>query len=261
MDKQSVQKLTDHVANAIDTAPRSDDPFLHLTLSGIFPDDVYGAMLDAMPSSRDYRALPGRGGSNLRADGSSTRVKIDLFPEYIRRFPREKQTVWQAVGQALCSAQVRDAFVRQLAPELERRFGSDYGKIGMYPIPILTRDIPGYRIRPHCDTHWKGITVQLYLPRDEAWTDIGTIFHTPNPDRPGKLKRAKQMRFAPNTGYAFAVTDDSWHSADPVHEKVTTRDSILLTYFVDQGPLRVVRNRGKRIGNFIINEARYIAGR
>jgi hypothetical protein len=25
--------------------------------------------------------------------------------------------------------------------------------------------------------------------------------------------------------------------------------------------LRVVRNRGKRIGNFIINEARYIAGR
>ena len=36
----------------------------------------------------------------------------------------------------------------------------------MYPLPILTRDIPGYRIMPHPDTHWKGITVQLYLPRD-----------------------------------------------------------------------------------------------
>jgi hypothetical protein len=39
------------------------------------------------------------------------------------------------------------------------------------------RVFPGYRITPHTDTHWKGITVQLYLPADDANTDIGTIFH------------------------------------------------------------------------------------
>jgi hypothetical protein len=69
------------------------------------------------------------------------------------------------------------------------------------------------------------------------------------------------MRFAPNSGYAFAVSDKSWHSADPVHDKVSTRDSILLTYFVDQGALRLLRNRSKRVGNFILNEARYAVGR
>jgi hypothetical protein len=37
---------------------------------------------------------------------------------------------------------------------------------------------------------------------------------------------------------------------------VKTRDSILLTYFVDQGLLRVLRNRGKRFGNFALNEFR-----
>ena len=52
----------------------------------------------------------------------------------------------------------------------------------MYPIPILTRDIPGYLITPHTDTRWKGITVQLYLPADDANTDIGTIFHDRLPD-------------------------------------------------------------------------------
>ena len=31
---------------------------------------------------------------------------------------------------------------------------------------------------------------------------------------------------------------DTWHSADPVHDRVKTRDSILLTYFVDQGLLQ-----------------------
>ena len=87
----------------------------------------------------------------------------------------------------------------------------------MYPIPILTRDIPGYLITPHTDTQWKGITVQLYLPKDDANTDIGTIFHEVLPD--GSKPKATQMRFAPNTGYAFAVGDDTWHSADPVHNR------------------------------------------
>jgi len=66
-----------------------------------------------------------------------------------------------------------------------------------------------------------------------------------------------QMRFARNSGYAFAVGTDTWHSADPVHNRVKTRDSILLTYFVDQGVLKVLRNRGKRVGNFFLNEIRY----
>jgi hypothetical protein len=124
----------------------------------------------------------------------------------------------------------------------------------MYPIPILTRDVPGYLIPPHTDTSWKGITVQLYLPADDANADIGTIFHEKHSD--GTMPKARQMRFAPNTGYAFAVGDDTWHSADPVHARVTTRDSILLTYFVDHGALRILRNRGKRLGNFLLNEIR-----
>ena len=124
----------------------------------------------------------------------------------------------------------------------------------MYPIPILTRDIPGYLIPPHTDTRWKGITVQLYLPRDSSTTHIGTIFHEKLAD--GWLPKVKQMNFAPNTGYAFAVGTDSWHSADPVGPEVRSRDSILLTYFVDAGVLRFLRNRSKRLGNFVASEVR-----
>jgi hypothetical protein len=185
-------------------------------------------------------------------------VKIDLFPEYIRGLPPEKRTVWDVVGAALCSKAVKDAFVRRLAPGLSARFGADFAKFGMYPVPILTRDIPGYRITPHPDTHWKGITVQLYLPRDDSTTHIGTIFHDHLPD--GSMPKRKQMKFAPNTGYAFAVDKETWHSADPVGTEVTTRDSILLTYFVDAGALRFFRNRGKRIGNFVLNEFRRTSG-
>jgi hypothetical protein len=129
----------------------------------------------------------------------------------------------------------------------------------MYPVPMLTRDIPGYRIAPHTDTRWKGITARLYLPRDASALHIGTIFHERRTD--GSLTRARQMKFASNTGYAFAVGDDTWHSADPVGAEVETRDSILLTYFVDAGLLRILRNRGKRVGNFLLSEVRHMVRR
>jgi len=249
---RAVERVRDRVVAAVDAAPASDAPFLHLTLDSVFPEDVYAKMLQHMPEAADYRPMHGRSKGHDLADGTHTRVKIDLLPEYIRHLPPEKRALWGVVGRALRSREVKDAFVRRLAPALARRFGRDYAKVGMFPIPVLTRDIPGYLITPHTDTRWKGITVQLYLPRDASTTHIGTIFHEKLQD--GSLAKRAQMPFAPNTGYAFAVGDDTWHSADPVGPEVKTRDSILLTYFVDAGALRFLRNRGKRLGNFVLGE-------
>jgi hypothetical protein len=253
--RRAVETLSRFVASAVELGRAGDAPFYHLVFDRIFPDDVYNAMLAAMPVAADYRPMSGRSKSHDLTDGTHTRVKIDLFPEYIRSLPPEKRAVWDVVGRALCSETVKRAFVQRLAPGLRRRFGADFAKVGMYPIPILTRDIPGYKIPPHPDTRWKGITVQLYLPRDDATSHIGTIFHDRLPD--GSMPKRTQMKFLPNTGYAFAVAEDTWHSADTVGPEVKTRDSILLTYFVDQGLLRFLRNRGKRVGNFLGNEIRY----
>jgi hypothetical protein len=256
LDRQrAVERLSNFVAASVDAARGSDKPFGHLVFDRVFPDDVYAAMLAAMPVAADYRPMSGRARGSDLVDGTHTRVKIDLFPEYIRKLPPEKRTVWHVVGLALCSSELTAALVRRLAPGLGRRFGADFANVAMYPVPILTRDIPGYRIYPHPDTHWKGITVQFYLPRDASATHIGTIFHERLSD--GSMPKHTQMKFAPNTGYAFAVADDTWHSADPVGPEVTTRDSILLTYFVDAGSVRFLRNRGKRIGNFLLNELRH----
>lgn len=246
--------LIEALVLAIRQARAVEKPFFHLEFDHVFPEAIYDAMLAEMPNASDYRPMHGRRGPVDVVDGVPTRVKIDLFPEYIRHLPPQKLEVWRVVGDALCSEPVKEAFRAKLAPGLEKRFGKDYESVGLYPIPILTRDIPGYQILPHTDTHWKGITVQLYLPADDLNTDIGTIFHDVLPD--GSKPKASKMRFGRNTGYAFAVGDDTWHSADSVREGIKTRDSILLTYFVDDAPLKVLRNRGKRFGNFVLNEVR-----
>jgi hypothetical protein len=256
MKRSEIKSLIDFTVASVEAAPASETPFFHLEFDRVFPDDLYLRMLAAMPVESDYRPMSGRSKSQVRDDGTPTRVKIDLFPEYIRNLPNEKRQVWDLVGRALCSSELQATFVRRLAGPLERRFGPEFAETGFYPIPILTRDIPGYKIDPHTDTRWKGITVQFYLPADNAATHVGTIFHGKNPD--GSLNKAAQMRFARNSGYAFAVGTDTWHSADPVGYEVKTRDSILLTYFVDAGLLRFLRNRGKRVGNFVLNEVRQL---
>jgi hypothetical protein len=51
--------------------------------------------------------------------------------------------------------------------------------------------------------------------------------------------------------HRLCIRGGTWHSVDPVGAEVETRDSILLTYFVDAGVLGILRNRGKRIGKFL----------
>ena len=166
--RRAADRLAAFIVQSIDGARAVEKPFFHLEFDRVFPDDIYAQILALMPESSDYRPMHGRSKGHDLADGTHTRVKIDLFPEYIRHLPPQKRALWNVVGRALCSGEVRDAFMRRLAPALERRFGADHAKTGMFPIPVLTRDIPGYLITPHTDTHWKGITVQLYLPRDRS---------------------------------------------------------------------------------------------
>jgi hypothetical protein len=259
VDRTELKSLIEYIVASVEKARAVETPFFHLEFDEVFPADVYERILQAKPVYEDYRPMSGRSKGHVRDDGTATRVKIDLFPEYIRALPDAKRRLWDLVGRALCSKEVQNAFVRRLAKPLEKRFGQNYTGTGFYPIPILTRDIPGYEIQPHTDTRWKGITVQLYLPADNDHTNIGTIFHGVNAD--GSLRRETQMKFARNSGYAFAVGTDTWHSADPVDASVDTRDSILLTYFVDSGVLPILKNRTKRIGNFVRNEARQLARR
>jgi hypothetical protein len=248
----AVANLVRSIIAAVDNARVKDVPFYHLEFDRVFPDEVYQAMLSSMPRASLYRSSSRK--DDILPDGTVTRIKIDLFPEYIRALPANQRAVWGVVGRSLCSREVCSAIVRRLARALARRFGPDFADVALYPVPTLTRDGPGYTINTHCDHFSKGITVQFYLPRDLSTSHIGTVFHTERPDR--SRPPVEKKLFAPNTGYAFAVDRDTHHSVDLVGPEVTTRDSILLTYYVDAGPLKFLRNRGKRVGNFVYNGLR-----
>jgi len=154
-----------------------------------------------------------------------------LYPELLRRLPEEQRRVWLPIARALCSRELELAFKRKFRRALEERFGKPAEKIGVYPIPILLRDQPGYRIGIHSDVRKKAITVQFYLPADESQRHIGTIFHESN-TAPG-AERTTQMAFMPSSGYAFPVSlTKSWHSAATTTPADGERVSMMVTYYV-----------------------------
>ena len=107
--KFAIERLCDFIARSIDAAPSFETPFYHLVLDRVFPDDTYAAILANLPEAIDYRPMHGRSKGHDLTDGTHTRVKIDVFPEYIRHLPPEKRALWDIVGRALCSAQVANS--------------------------------------------------------------------------------------------------------------------------------------------------------
>ena len=76
----AIESLSRYVAGSVDAARSAAEPFHHLVFDRVFPPDIYSAMLAAMPVAVDYRPMSGRAKGNDAADGTHTRVKIDLFP-------------------------------------------------------------------------------------------------------------------------------------------------------------------------------------
>ena len=221
----------------VERAELRHQPFDHIYMQDVLDPETYDTLLAAMPDRRFYHDLMHR--DAVRKDGSSTRLRMYLYPELLGRLPEEQKRVWLPIARALCSPALEKAFKQKFRGALEERFGKPAERIGMFPVPILLRDQPGYRISIHSDVPKKAITVQFYLPRDESQRDLGTIFHESNEG--AGAKKTTQMPFMPASGYAFPVSlTKSWHSAATASDRDGERVSLMVTFYVaDSLPRRL----------------------
>nr|WP_298689975.1 hypothetical protein [uncultured Dongia sp.] len=235
------------LVRVVDKAALRNAPFDHICMENVFPAEFYRELLEKLPAVEQYHPLHQR--DALRPDGSSTRMRMYLYPENLWRLPRPQRSLWSKVAAALSSPELENAFKRKFRTALEDRFQQEAEGIPLYPVPILVRDLPGYRIGIHSDVPSKAITVQFYLPSDTSQAHLGTIFHTTK-QKDGS-DRPTAMQFLPSSGYAFPVRQkESWHSAPTTTEADGERRSIMLTYYVDGNLKKRCRRRLQRAGIF-----------
>lgn len=227
-----------HLTSVLDDTEVIAEPFSHFYLEGVFPDDVYDQILDGMPDPGLYRALSDK---HQLEDGTSTRDVFQLSDGNLDALPEDKRALWKGIAAALRSVALRRKLFGMFRAEMAKRFRVDPGSVEdaeAFPNPALIRDLGGYEIRPHPDSPSKIVTMQLYLPRDDSQSDLGTALYRL---RLLKLKnlvslrnafeKVKQFPFKPNSAYAFAVTKTTWHGRELVALASEARNSIMNIYY------------------------------
>jgi hypothetical protein len=241
-------RITRQLVSVIEARPLATDPFDHLVLQQPLPPRDYPALLAALPPDRYYREL--RHSDALLPDGHSARLQFPLLPANIARLPPPTRATWRAVAQAAAAPAVIEALRGRFAAALSQASGKPATQLRLRPYLTLFRDLGGYRIAIHPDSPRKAITLQFYLPADDAQLHLGTLFHRRDPagdaardavggasEGDGGYALVQAMRFAPNSGYAFAVTPSSFHSVAPMRTDDRPRNSLMLIVSHDRGPL------------------------
>jgi hypothetical protein len=241
-------ELGGEMRTSIEAAHLHTSPFDHIYVDGVWSPASYRRILGSLPETRRYREFRHR--DAMQPDGHSARRKFYLYPEHLRFLPAEQRAVWREVSRALRSPDLQETFKRKFQDALERRFGRRIDRLSFYPIPILLRDLPGYGIGVHNDSLGKAITVQFYLPRDDSQSHLGTVLHE---GRDGvSAGCVTKLRFLPDTGYAFPVVrHESWHSVARTRDTDGERNSLMLTYYVQDNPVAWLGHRLKRIWVFL----------
>ena len=239
--------IAQHLAATVRSSAVDATPFQHLELTRVFPPDFYAEMLANLPDTRFYGDLQH---SDARLpNGRSARRKLELRPARLRHLPPKQREIWTAVSLALLSEEVGAAYREQFSSVLDARFQRPVREMKFHPAAMLLRDLGGYKISIHTDSPRKAVTTQYYLPKDETQKHLGTSFHVKTG---GDFQEVCRMDFAPNTGYAFPVAPDSWHGVGQMQDSDGERNSIMLIYYVDQGPVGEFLNRLKQFSQDLL---------
>jgi len=243
-----VQTSPPELVARVEATPLQQEPFAHLYFDEIFPPAYYAQLLELLPTTHRYREFHHK--QSLQPDGHFARRKFYLFPEHIMLLPAEQRAFWMQLARVLRSRALQDAFKRKFRGALEERFGRSLDRLSFYPVPMLLRDLRGYRIDIHGDSLGKAITVQFYLPVDDAQEHLGTIFHE---GKTGEAaRRTKALGFRPASGYAFPVVyHRSWHSVAQTSDTDGERNSLMLTYYVQASAFQWLLHRAKRFWAFV----------
>ncbi len=223
------KEALDHLIRKIETVEGYDDPFTFVSLSGLFPQSYAEQLREKLPEKHYFAPLMHK--DAMTGEGQSTRGELYLEEDKLASLPQDIKDFWLGVGNIMRSDALRSALTAKLGVDPAIRAK-----------PLLYRDESGYKIRPHTDISTKAITMQIYLPPDDRWKKYGTTFYRQKGEQ---FEQYTTMPFVPNQGYAFAVSDKSWHGVEEITENGVVRASLMVIFYkneflTDDGQLNFV---------------------
>lgn len=183
------------IAESVDNAIMELEPYNYFYTENFFSDETYARLKEYITEARFIEIEKSRGtkGYPLRYTASCPKFLDDI----------------------LLNGGFKKALLNKFGI-IDRGYTEDL---------LLVRDLPGYSIPPHTDSLNKVVTVLIYLAEDNTMENEGTSIYVPKKKgficKTGKhhkfedFEKIKTMPFRPNSMFAFARTDNSFHGVSP----------------------------------------------
>ena len=221
----STAGVLDHVIARVRAATVDWRPDGNYYVEDVFPAPFFHELVQRLPADSAYDFIEHP--DAVLPDGTRTRKLLDLGTHTLARIDASNRPFWRAVLEMVTSEALQQAILDKFAPRIRERFGAH--RPPLVTVPILYRDLPGYRISVHTDAPYKVATMQFYLPRDDSQRHLGTSFYDKKPDG---FELYKTNVFKPNAAYGFVRSEESWHGVEPMASTESRRDTLALTIYV-----------------------------
>ncbi|KAK3252533.1 hypothetical protein CYMTET_38167 [Cymbomonas tetramitiformis] len=156
---------------------------------------------------------------------------------------RKLDAFWKNMTDAFAGDYLQNLWIQKFEATLTNRFpdlSNQLAKERFYYRWDLASDRTGYEISPHTDSIDKLITILFYLPKGDTYKSFGTTVYESrdglddggfmrtyeNPNWRKQFVAVERGPFVPNTVFAFAPCQSSWHGVENVAGKAVHRDTI-----------------------------------
>lgn len=228
--------IEQHVSYQIANAPVRAYPFPHLYVENVFPEDFYAELLDRLPELSSYQCI--EQGGTVKKTGAYAARHVCRLPEATRG-----DAFWDELSGWMLGDAFMHLVLEKFRPEVEARFEPGQ-QVAVSREARLVRDFTTYAISPHTDHPKKLLSFLFYLPRDTRQSHLGTSVYVPSQRgfefHGGKhlpfehFRRVATMRYAPNSLFAFARSDVSFHGVEPITDTDVERNLLLYNVYAGE---------------------------
>jgi hypothetical protein len=195
--------VTEHACQRVRAAAINPDPFPHIVVDGIFPEQYYEELLSHLPAVSSLTIPVAFGMMKIGEDDAT----FQSMPESARQFWNEFD---QKVKPSICEA-LLERYLPYAAEKLSLIFGDEAEQVKGQLEPkefrsvrgIVQCRITGARMGAHVDKATSLFTYLFYFAPDDSLRPFGTIFYKAQ-DRANLLERYRANRgiraWFPETG-------------------------------------------------------------
>lgn len=225
------EAIADFVADAIDKAPVSFEPWKHIYVENIFPDDVYAEIESAFLTSESlFKQQVHYGDKDLFTAPYHKRSEFRVADDPEARLAQGAtwDTVWRTLTSKTFFIAMKRAFGEELMVRFEDYFTHPKFRENLDPWLLITKHQLGYHLGPHTDRGEKVITCIFNIAESDDLDDLGTALYRARQEDFksngrlhfdfGKFERVKTAPFRRNSALFFPRLDASFHGVEPLTE-------------------------------------------